>query len=258
MTDWNGASYHQISAPQQTWGRRVLERIELEGDERVLDIGCGTGRVTAELAARVPGGRVVGVDQSPSMLETAGAWLHEHAPNASLVQADASSLPFRRAFQAVFSTATFHWVHDHAALFRSVIQALAPGGRLVAQCGGGPNLALLYARADRLIRDPRFAMYFDDWREPTYFADVESTKAHLSHSGFTDIEVWLEEAPTTFDSPELFREFIRSVCVREQVGRLSREDANAFLRELTVAAAGDTPPFTLDYWRLNMLARRPA
>jgi trans-aconitate 2-methyltransferase len=258
MTDWNAERYHQISSPQQAWGRRVLDRLALEGSERVLDLGCGTGRVTAEIAARVPSGSVVGIDRSTAMLETAQAWLRDHAPRATLVQADGAALPFHRAFDAVFSGATFHWIHDHAALFRSIVQALKPGGRLNAQCGGLGNLAMLKARADRLMRQPRFAPYFDDWVEPTYYADVASTERRLAAAGFVDINVWMEPAPTTFDGPDEFRQFIGNVCVREHAARLRREDREAFLRELTVAAVGDTPPLTLDYLRLNIAARRPS
>ncbi|HET7697260.1 MAG TPA: methyltransferase domain-containing protein [Vicinamibacterales bacterium] len=258
MTDWNAARYHEISTPQQTWGRRVLERLPLEGSEVVLDIGCGTGHLTAEIAGRVPAGRVVGVDRSSAMVQQAAAWLRQRAPQAAVVLADAGALPFRRAFDAAFSGATFHWIHDHAALFRSIVTALRPGGRLVAQCGGGPNLALLYARAQRLMQEPRFARYFEDWDEPTYFADVETTRRRLSEAGFVDVEVSLEPAPTTFDAPDQFRDFIANVCLRHQGARLPRAEWQAFLRDLTVAAAADTPPFTLDYWRLNLAGKRPA
>lgn len=258
MTDWNAARYHEISAPQQAWGRRVLERLPLDGSERVLDVGCGSGRLTAEIAARVPAGGVVGLDRSGAMLEKAAAYLRDHAPRTSLVLADAAALPFRRTFDAVFSGATFHWIHDHAALFRSIVTALRPGGRLVAQSGGGPNLALLYGRAARLMQEPRFARYFEDWHEPTYFADVETTRRRLIAAGFVDVEVSLESAPTSFHAPDEYREFIANVCLRHQGARLPRVEWQSFLRDLTVAAAGDTPPLTLDYWRLNLAGRRPA
>jgi trans-aconitate methyltransferase len=258
MTEWNAARYHEISIPQQAWGRRVLERLALEGSECVLDIGCGSGRLTAEIAERVPAGRVVGVDRSVAMVQQAATWLRDRSPQTAVVLADALALPFRRTFDAVFSGATFHWVHDHPALFRSVIMTLRPGGRLVAQCGGGPNLALLYGRAERLMREPRFARYFEEWSEPTYFADVETTRRRLIAAGFEDVEVSLEPAPTTFDAPDQFREFIANVCLRHHGSRLPPPEWQSFLRDLTVAAAGDTPPLTLDYWRLNLSARRPA
>jgi len=256
MSDWNAARYHELSTPQQAWGRRVLGRIEAVGTERALDIGCGTGRLTAELARMLPRGEVVGVDRSVSMLEAAAAWLRTAAPGTRLVLADAAALPFNRAFDVVFSTATFHWVRDHSALFRSIIVALKPGGRLVAQCGGGPNIALLHARAERLMR-VRYLPWFDGWRDPWYFADVESTRRRLSGVGFERIELSLEEAPTTFPSAREFAEFITTVCVRTHLARLPAIERRAFVEALTVDAAGDTPPFTLDYWRLNISASRP-
>ncbi|HTM24189.1 MAG TPA: methyltransferase domain-containing protein [Vicinamibacterales bacterium] len=257
MAEWNAERYHELSAPQQAWGRRVLERMPLEGHEHVLDIGCGTGVVTGEIAARLPRGRLVALDRSEAMLRTASDWLRRQAPRTGIVRADGAALPFRRAFDAVFSAATFHWIHDHAALFRSIVMALKPGGRLVAQCGGEGNLAVLRGRAQRLM-DGRFAQFFDEWTEPTHYADVESTKRRLADAGFVDIDVWQEAAPTSFDDPETYREFIATVCVRHQAARLPTRERDLFLRELTVAAAADSPPLTLDYWRLNLAARRPA
>ena len=258
MTDWDGQTYHEVSTPQQQWGQRVLDGLTLSGSERVLDIGCGTGRITATLASRVPRGMVVGVDRSASMLETAASWLKAHAPAVRLARVDAAALPFNRAFDVAFSAATFHWVRDHAALFRSIVTALARGGRLEAQCGGGPNLALLLARADGLMSSRRFAPYFSDWHDPWYFADVESTARRLATAGFTDVGVGLEPAPVTFDTPHTFMEFIRTVCIRHHLERLPSDERSAFAQELTIQAAGDAPPFTLDYWRLNIAARRPA
>lgn len=258
MPDWNAERYHQLSSPQQAWGRRILERLPLQGDEYVLDLGCGTGRITSEIAARVPRGGVVGLDRSASMLATARAWLREQAPAVGLVLADGAALPFNRTFDAVFSGATFHWIHDHGALFRSIVTALKPGGRLVAQCGGGPNLALLLGRAARLMRDPRFANYFEEWTDPAYYSDPDSAARRMRAAGFVDVETGLEPAPTSFDSPVEFQEFIANVCVRHHVARLGPRERQIFLRELTVAAVGDTPPLTLDYWRLNLSGRRPA
>jgi trans-aconitate 2-methyltransferase len=258
MSDWNAERYHELSSPQQTWGRRVLERLPLSGSEHVLDLGCGTGRVTQEIHRRLPQGYLIAADRSDAMVETAAAWLREHAPGTAVVRADGAALPFRRALDAVFSSATFHWILDHAKLFRSIITALKPGGRLVAQCGGGPNLLLLRARADRLREDPRFAAFYDDWTEPWYYADVESTKRRLESAGFVDIDVSLEAAPTPFTGADPFREFIATVCVRHHLEPLPPRERKMFLNELTMAAATDLPAFTLDYWRLNIAGRRPA
>jgi trans-aconitate 2-methyltransferase len=258
MAEWNAEQYHEVSSPQQAWGRKVLERLPLEGREHVLDLGCGTGRITELIARRVPQGRVVGLDRSRAMLETASGWLKAHAPRVGLVLGDGAALPFRRAFDAVFSAATFHWIHDHAALFRSVVTSLRPGGRLVAQCGGRGNLAQLFGRTERLMNERRFAPFFTDWTEPAYYADVDSTVRRLKSAGFEDVEVWLEAAPTPFESAGAYQQFISTVCIRNHLSRLGMDDRRAFLRELTLWAAEDDPPFTLDYWRLNIAARRPS
>ncbi len=258
MSDWNARHYHQISTPQQAWGKRVLDRIAFAGDESVLDLGCGTGQLTALLATRVPRGRVVAFDRSSSMLFEAQPWLKTHAPRAAIVMGDGAALPFVRAFDLIFSTATFHWILDHGGLFRSIIMALKRRGRLEAQCGGGPNLALLRTRARDLARAPRFSRYFEDWAEPWHYADEESTRRRLESAGFEEIDVSLEPAPIHFDSPMEFAEFITTVCIRPYLSRLPLPDRGAFTTELTLRAAADKDPFTLDYWRLNIRARRPA
>ena len=106
--------------------------------------------------------------------------------------------------------------------------------------------------------DPRFAGFYDDWTEPWYYADVDSTKRRLAAAGFVDVDVDLEEAPTPFEAAEPFQEFIATVCVRHHLAPLPPRERRMFLAELTMAAAADTPAFTLDYWRLNISAKRPA
>ncbi len=114
MREWNAQVYHRVSDPQVKWGRPVLARLPLTGTELVLDIGCGTGRLTAELLERLPHGRAVGVDLSSNMIETAGRHLRPAFPaQITFVRADAAALPFQAAADAIFSTATFHWIHDH-------------------------------------------------------------------------------------------------------------------------------------------------
>jgi trans-aconitate methyltransferase len=269
MADWDAERYHRLSEPQLAWGRRVLERLAPAAGECILDLGCGTGRLTAELLDRMGDGRIVGVDRSASMLREAvasGAWkyrgrrLHDVAQetrHVAFVRADAARLPFVDAFDAVFSTATFHWVEDHDELFASIYRALVPGGRLVAQCGGGPNLAVLLDRAHRLMDSPDFADHFRGWRDPWTFADVPTTIARLERAGFSAIDVTLEPAPTPMPDAETYYDFLSCVCVRHHVDRLPVSERPAFLEALTREAASDQPPFTLDYWRLNVFAQKP-
>ena len=256
-TDWDARSYHAVSDPQFSWGLRVLERLELSGSETVLDVGCGSGRLTARLVARVPRGGVVALDVSESMLAAARETLADERLPVALVRADATRLPFAGALDAVFSTATFHWVLDHDALFASIFSALRPGGRLVAQCGGGPNLARARERAGALMRAAEFAPWFADWRSPWKYATAEETTARLRAAGFVEVSADLESAPATFPDVVAFRAFTTTVILRPYLARLPEERRAAFVHAFAELAARDDPPLTLDYWRLNISARRP-
>lgn len=258
MAEWNAGVYHRVSDPQLGWGLPVLARLAPAGNERVLDVGCGTGRLTEHLLDRLPGGGVVAVDRSAAMLHTARRHLSaRHGHHVRFVHADAAALPFAGAAAAIFSTATFHWVLDHDRLFASLFTALAPGGRLVAQCGGGPNLDRIHERCVVLMREPGFAPYFSRWTAPWEFADAETTARRLHRAGFADIRTWLEPSPVVQPDAGAYREFVEHVICRPHLACLPEPSARAqFLDRLTDAAAADTPPFELDYWRLNIEARR--
>lgn len=256
MTEWDAERYHRLSDPQVAWGQRVLDRLAPSPGETILDIGCGTGRLTAQLAAAAADGEVVGLDRSAAMLAQARDWLARQAPRVRLVRGDAAALPFAETFDAIFSAATLHWVRDHPAAFRSIFRALLPGGRLVAQCGGGPNLARLLERTHNLMASEPFASYFGAWGDPWYFADEPSTIRELQQAGFDDIDVSLESAPVTLRDADAFSDFIACVCVRHHIDRLPPARRAQFIGALADAAAIDDPPYTLDYWRLNIAARK--
>src|SRR4051794_18295665 len=139
--DWDAATYDRIADPQARWGAAVVERLPLAGDERVLDAGCGTGRVTKLLLDRLPGGRVVALDGSPSMIEQARRRLSDGGRVEYVVADLAQPLPIHEPVDAILSTATFHWIADHQAMFGHLAAVLRPGGPLTAQCGGAGNVA---------------------------------------------------------------------------------------------------------------------
>ena len=252
--DWDGSRYDRVSDPQVAWGRRVIARLAPQPHERILDLGCGTGRLTLELAGHVPEGLVVGLDRSDAMLRVASQASRDLG--VQLVRGDGTRLPFHAAFDAVFSTATLHWIDDHLQAFQTVFAVLRPGGRFVAQAGGGPNLDRLYTRAAILARTPEFAGAFAGWRDPWNFQGAAETQARLERAGFTNVNVWLEEAPATFPTPEAYTEFVSCVCLRHHLARLPQARHQAFTSGVTSLAAADDPPLTLDYWRLNIEARR--
>lgn len=259
MAEWEATAYHKVSAPQTSWGQRVLARLELRGDERAIDAGCGSGRLTGELMARLPNGTLIAIDRSWPMLVTARANLRPaFGDRVRFVQVALPGLPFASWADLVFSTATFHWVTDHRALFRGIFKALRAGGRLHAQCGGGANLEHAHGLADQVMRDPKFSGWFAGWPGPWEFASAETTAERLRSAGFIDIKTDIEAAPTRFASEPEYRDFVTTVIYRPHLERLPTPELKQhFIDGVTRRAAGDDPPFTLDDRRLNMSARKP-
>ncbi len=226
------------------WGSAVLERLPLAGDELVLDAGCGSGRVTEALLARLPTGRVIAADAAPSMLVEARRRLERFGDRVSFVECDLGRpLPLDTPVDAVFSTATFHWVADHQALFVNLAAVLRPGGWLVAQCGGAGNIASVR----QVVAD-----LGDPWPGPWTFATPEETVARMEAAGFVDVQAWLNDEPTWIEPGEPMETFLRTVMLRAHVDRLPEDRQSAFVHEV----AERLPSPELDYVRLNMVARR--
>jgi len=255
--EWNSSAYHRLSGPQVTWGKKVLSRLRLRGDEFLLDAGCGTGRLTAELLEALPRGRVVGVDLSQNMLRSARGHLERFGSRVSLAACDFLHLPFENAFDGIVSTAAFHWVLDHDRLFANLYQALVAGGWLDAQCGGGPNIAGLRKRANALAATSEFAPYFAGFREPWLFQDAENAAEALRRAGFVEVETSVEPAITVLDNADHYNEFVRNIIFLRHLENIPTESERAqFMARLTEQAAHDDPPFSLDYSRLNLRGRK--
>lgn len=254
---WDAEAYRRISAPQQRWGMQVLASLALRGDETVLDAGCGTGNLTKLLAAGVPRGKVLALDASPQMLEVARRELASFGERVQVVEADLGKLELKEVADVIFSSATFHWVLDQDALYAGLFRALRPRGLLLSQCGGEGNLAIVKSRAAALVAE-KWASSFDGWSYPAYFAGIEETGVRLRRAGFVDIDVSLTEAPTTFASAASFTEFLDKVVLAPMLARLPDDTARSeALEGLAQQFAKDPIPFTLDYVRLNVRARRP-
>jgi trans-aconitate 2-methyltransferase len=243
--DWNAASYQRVSAPLEAMGRDVLDRLVLDGGERVLDAGCGTGRVTAALLARLPRGEVVAVDGSPAMVEKAREQLGDD-PRLTTQAVDLLDLELDRPADAVLSTATFHWIIDHDRLFARLHAALKPGGRLVAQCGGEGNIAAVRAAIER-VAHPGLAGWPGPWR----FAGPTETAARLEAGGWTDVWCWPQTVRVT---PEDLGEYLSTVVLGSHLERLDPAEHGRFVGAVRTELEDDG----IDYVRLNVLARRPS
>jgi trans-aconitate 2-methyltransferase len=248
--DWDAATYHRVANNQEEWGREVLDRLELGGDETVLDAGCGSGRVTRLLLERLPEGKVIGVDAAPSMIEEARSNLEEFGDRVELSVQNLLDLELDEPVDAAFSNATFHWVGDHRRLFERLATALRPGARLEAQCGGEGNVAEWKRAIEAAIGDERFAAYFSGMAQPYNFASVGDTQVHLEQAGFVVGKVWLERR--TVEPPEP-REYVRSVGLSPHLARLPDELHDQFI---DVVLGSMLRPLRLEYVRLNISARR--
>ena len=243
--EWDAETYDAVSDPQFEWGIEVLERLELRGDEVALDAGCGSGRVTAELAKRLPRGRVIAVDGSEAMVEKAKERLGE---NADYRVSDLVELKLEEPVDLVFSTATFHWIQDHDRLFRQLRAVLKPGGRLVAQCGGHGNVAAHGRAVAAVAADPEYAPHLNEARGLWNFASPEEAEPRLRDAGFAEARCWLQDKPV---QPQQPLAFVSTVTLGPILDQLPEEKRQPFAEAVL---AQHESPLVLDYVRLNIEA----
>ncbi len=242
--DWDARTYDRVADPMTRWGTAVLDRLVLDGNERVLDAGCGSGRVTEHLAERLQRGHVIALDGAPSMIDAARERLGRFGDRIEYVVADLGRpLPIDGVVDAIVSTATFHWVPDHAALFANLAAVLRPGGWLVAQCGGAGNIATVQRVLEAIG---------DGWLGPAHFETVLDTTQRLDAAGFVDIECWLHDEPTRFEPGEPLETYLRTVILGAHLERLPIDARDGFVHEV----AERLPEPLIDYVRLNIIARR--
>lgn len=247
VKEWDASSYQRVSVPHEEWAAALMERLPLAGTETVLDAGCGTGRVTRMLVERLPEGKVIAVDGSAAMVEKVGEVLR---PGDESFVADLTALELREPVDAITSSAVFHWIPDHDALFARMRTALKPGGRIEAQCGGKGNIDdFRRVSGEVLGREPYAAhLRAAGFEEPWFYADAEETEERLRAAGFTAVKTWLQPWDVVPSDP---REFMRTLILKPHIDSLPAELHEQLLDEVE-AAVGD--PFSLRYVRLNISA----
>jgi trans-aconitate 2-methyltransferase len=246
--DWDAATYDRVADPQEEWARDVVDRLELKGDETVLDAGCGTGRATRLLVERLPKGHVIGVDASPSMIAKARESL---GSGVELIVSDLLELELAGPVDAIFSNATFHWILDHRRLFERLHAILREGGALEAQCGGIGNVEEFLNSVESVNGDERFAPYLRGITSTWNFASPGDTEIRLRGAGFEAVRCWLERRPVQPREP---RGYLEGVCLGPHLDRLPEALRAAYM---DAALEAIPRPLTLDYVRLNIAARRP-
>jgi trans-aconitate 2-methyltransferase len=245
VREWDAATYQRISVPHEEWAKALLERLPLSGEETVLDAGCGTGRVTRMLVERLPAGRIVAVDGSAAMVEKVREVIR---PQDEALVADLTALELPEPVDAIVSSAVFHWIHDHEALFARMRAALAPGGRFEAQCGGAGNIDELRRTAQRLAAEEPFAAHLAAVGEVWNYAGAEQTAERLAAAGFAEVETWLQPWDVVPSEPA---EFLRTICLGPYVDALPAELGDPFVEAVLAAEA---EPLVMHYVRLNISA----
>jgi trans-aconitate 2-methyltransferase len=189
---WNPEDYAKNSDAQLKWARELRQNLNLQGDESVLDVGCGDGKITADFSTALPKGQAIGVDSSSEMIAYATrTYAVKQYPNLAFACVDARSLNFDREFDLCFSNATLHWVDNHQAFLNGASRALRNDGRLVISCGGQGNASDILEVFSELVSSESWKRYFNTFHNPYFFY------------GDRDYELWLEKAGFNVERLEL-------------------------------------------------------
>lgn len=201
--EFDGDEYEKASKHQQEWGEKLIKELGLSGGEDILDLGCGDGKLTAKIAAQVPEGKVVGIDASQGMIDSAK---QRETDNLSFRLQDINQLDYQEEFDLIFSNAALHWVKDHEQLLENCLQALKTGGLIRFNFAGDGNCSNLYYVLEEVMSLPQFKEEFADFSWPWYMPAVKEYKSLVRSSGFEEVEVWGENADRYFaDEEEMIR-----------------------------------------------------
>jgi trans-aconitate methyltransferase len=214
IVKWNAADYAANSVVQQTWARELIAKLNLRGDEHILDVGCGDGKVTVDLARAVPRGSVTGIDASPQMIAFAKkTFVTTKFPNLRFRVMDARKIKFDRRFDLIFSNAALHWVDDHPAILQGVASVLKLGGRLVVSCGGKGNAHDVFLALRPELRLKRWREFFREMPTPYFFYTPDEYKKWLSKFGFQINTLKLAPKDATYDGTKGFATWLRTTWI---------------------------------------------
>ncbi|MEO2069611.1 MAG: methyltransferase domain-containing protein [Desulfurobacteriaceae bacterium] len=240
--EWNAEDYARHSASQKKWAKELIDKMNLKGHEWVLDIGCGDGKVTAEIARHVPKGRVVGIDISEEMIAFASQkFPTSQYPNLIFIRMDASALSFREKFDIVFSNAVLHWITNHKPVLKGIYQALKPNGKCIVQMGGKGNAASVIETLDEIINERPWKEYFHDFSFPYGFYSPEEYKPWLEEAGFKIQYLELKPKIMVHEDIEEFKGWIRTTWL-PYLCRIPKKLRNRFIETVAQRYVEKYPP----------------
>jgi trans-aconitate methyltransferase len=250
---WNAEDYAQHSSAQQGWARDLISKLDLQGYEAVLDVGCGDGKITAEIAGHLPDGEVLGVDSSQDMLELARKefpWAKY--PNLSFQQLDARELACEAEFDIIFSNAALHWVQDHRAVLTGISRALNLGGRILLQMAGKGNAASLVTVLDELIVAEEWQLYFTDFTFPYGFYGPELYKIWLKEAGLHPERVELIAKDMSYPERAGLEGWLRTTWM-PYTERVPVERREAFITQVVDRYLAEHPVDSKGYVHVDMM-----
>jgi len=256
--EFDGEKYKQASSQQKAWGRKLISELEFKGGERILDLGCGDGILTAELAKYVPDGFVLGIDASESMIETARKY-HAGA-NLRFERLDIDTIDYESEFDLAFSNATLHWVMDHGKLLRNVFKALKKRGAARFQFAGDGNCSNLIRILREVISTKEYTVYFSEFDWPWYMPAVDEYQNLLDEVAFAEKRVWIENVDKHFVSVETMTKWIDQPSLVPFLGCIDGKDRRRFrdtvVERMIKETLQDDGTYFETFRRINVLARK--
>jgi trans-aconitate 2-methyltransferase len=263
MTEWRASDYSRQSGLQQAMAEEQLGLLTLEGTERILDVGCGDGKITAEIAARVPRGSVLGVDPSRDMVAFASGHFHPPAQgNLRFEVADVRRLPYREEFDLVVSFNALHWVPEQGGALGSIRAALKPGGQALLRLVPEGHRKCLEYVIEGVRQRSRWAGYFPGFQKPYAHFMPEEYRALAESCGFRVLRLRVEDRAWDFKTREAFVAFGRATFV-EWTRYLPESEWQTFITEVldlyqSVAADSLSEVNTFKFYQMEVaLLRAP-
>jgi trans-aconitate 2-methyltransferase len=255
--EFNGDEYQKASLHQKEWGSKIISELNLKGHERILDLGCGDGVLTAQLADRVPQGSVLGIDASQGMIETA---LKNPKPNLEYVLKDINQMDFDQEFDLIFSNAALHWVLDQPRFLHNVFKSLKMGGTLRFNFAARGNCENFFSVVKKAMEIPQYRRYFLNFTWPWYMPAVEEYRILVNQQPFSEIKVWLENADRHFPDAESLIRWIDQPSLVPFKAVLQPPN-RGFFRDLVVQRMLETTQqadgtFFETFNRINVFARK--
>jgi trans-aconitate methyltransferase len=229
---WNAEDYAKHSSAQQNWAKELISKLKLNGYESVLDIGCGDGRITAEIAHRLSDGTILGVDSSNDMIQLAFKnFPQEKHPSLSFELVDARQLLFKEQFDIVFSNAALHWIKDHKSVISGIKNSLKPKGRMLLQMGGKGNAESIISILENMIAGKKWNQYFLNFKFPYGFHDPKMYELWIKQASLTPIRIELIPKIMSYKDKEGLAGWIRTTWL-PYTDRIPVNSRNEFTAQL--------------------------